>query len=83
MRRTLEIFPRAHVLHDGGDDAGWPIVRSYGAKFTRSRSPKPVDRDRRKRSMAITETGPSRSVVRPVPSRSRADPRVIRGWLQP
>jgi hypothetical protein len=36
------------------------------AKFTRSRSPKPVHRDRGKRSMAITETGSSRSLVRPI-----------------
>jgi hypothetical protein len=48
-----------------------------------------LDGDRRnqsiaitERSMAITENGPSRSVVRPVPSRSRADPGVIRGCPQ-
>src|SRR5215470_4710561 len=50
------------------------------AEFTRWRSPKPVDRDHRKRSMAITENGPSRSVVRPVrvqiPGRSPGDQRV-------
>jgi hypothetical protein len=43
----------------------------------------PVDRDHRKRSMAITENGPSRSVVRPVqaqiPDRSPGDQRVPAG----
>jgi len=36
------------------------------AEFTPWRSPKPVHRDRRNRGMAITETGSSRSVVRPI-----------------
>jgi hypothetical protein len=53
------------------------------AEFTRWRSPKPVGRDHRKRSMAITENGPSRSVVRPVrvqiPVRSPGDQRVPAG----
>jgi hypothetical protein len=36
------------------------------AEFTPSRSPKPLHRDRRNHSIAITENTPSRSVARPI-----------------
>jgi hypothetical protein len=38
-------------------DAAVMLVPLEGAEFSRSRSPKPVHRDHRKRSMAIAENG--------------------------
>jgi len=43
-----------------------PTRPSVPVKVTRSRSPKPAHRDHRKRSTAITQTGSSRSMVRPI-----------------
>ena len=54
LRRNRSLFSRIHHRLE------------IPAEFTRWRSPKPVHRDHRKRSMAITETGSSRSVVRPI-----------------
>jgi hypothetical protein len=84
-----QTFTRADGAFDVAVNGGGQLTVCYerdgflAAEFTRSRSPKPVHRDHRKRSMAITENGPSRSVARPVgreiPRSPRADQRVRAG----
>jgi len=61
----MEGICRAPQVFDGVTSTADVVLRA-SAEFTRWRSPKPVHRDHRNRSIAITEIGSSRSVVRPI-----------------